>query len=369
MDDSGADAFTGREVTGQVLGGMRRLIRFGLDRRIAERIYEAIDAFAAPWLIEGRRWEGLAREASQSGRLVTARHWYRQAFYLFRVADFAYTDNVPAKLEAFDGLQRCFDTATSGIPLAPEMVTISAVGGEFDGMFVAPEGGDASPACLFIYGSDGIKEEHYWQSALPLVQRGIAVLVVDGPGQGAAVRRAGVPARADYETFASGCVDALLRDHRVVSSAIGVMGSSAGGYMAPRAFAHDRRLCALQINSALYTPLEGSWVHYPAARPQLRYNVQASSDREAYDIYTDFTLASVTNIDPSRPARIYHGSEDPRIPIEQAHKVGAMLGGQAEVIIWPGADHNLGNVATESHPQMWDWMAARLHEAAARGPR
>jgi len=46
MDDSGAEAFTGREVTGQVLGGMRRLIRFGLDRRIAERIYEAIDATA-----------------------------------------------------------------------------------------------------------------------------------------------------------------------------------------------------------------------------------------------------------------------------------------------------------------------------------
>lgn len=108
-------------------------------------------------------------------------------------------------------------------------------------------------------------------------------------------------------------------------------------------------------------------MHYPAARPQLRYNVQAGSDEEALRIYTDFTLAGMVNADPLRPARIYHGERDPRIPTDQAHKLGAFLGEAAEVIVWPGADHNLGNVATEAHPQMWDWMAARLFEAAVEG--
>ena len=372
MQRASTEQATGREVTGQVLGGLRRIIRFGLDDRIAAAVRERVEdgadveAFAARWIEAGHAWEARADAAAADGRLVTARHWYRQAFYLYRVADFAYTDNAPPKLEAFDALQRSFTAATSGIPPAPEAVEVEALGHRFEGMLVLPQGGDAVPVCLFIYGSDGIKEEHYWQSALPLVARGVGVLVVDGPGQGAAIRRDGVPARADYERFASACVDFLVAEPRVVSSAIGVMGSSAGGYYAPRAFATDTRLCALQVNSALHTPLEGSWIHYPAARPQLRYNVQAMSDDEASRIYTEFTLTGLTNADASRPARIYHGDQDPRIPVEQAHKLGAFLGDRAEVIIWEGADHNLGNVSAESHPQMWDWMAARLREAAGR---
>lgn len=372
MNATEIQEFDGKQVTGQVLGGMRRMMRFGLNTRIGEAVFSSIraeadiDEFAATWISEGHRWENRADTARRDGLLVSAREWYRQAFYLYRIADFAYTDNDPAKLDAFAGVRRCFEAATSGISLAPEALSISALGMSFDGFLVLPEGGDAIPLCIFIYGSDGIKEEHYWQSALPLVRRGIGVLVADGPGQGTAVRHHAVPALADYEVFASACVDALVDDGRILSHAIGVMGSSAGGYYAPRAFSQDPRLCALQVNSALHTSLEGSWIHYPAARPQLRYNVQAGSSAEAEEIYQDFTLSTVDNVDPSRPARIYHGSDDPRIPPSQAHKVGEFLGKRSEVIIWEGADHNLGNVAAEAHPQMWDWMARRLHEAKVR---
>ena len=72
--------------------------------------------------------------------------------------------------------------------------------------------------------------------------RGIALLMVDNPGVGEALRLRNMPLDIQTEHPAGACVDYLESRQDVDSERIGIMGISMGGYYAPRAAAFEKRL-------------------------------------------------------------------------------------------------------------------------------
>ena len=69
------------------------------------------------------------------------------------------------------------------------------------------------------------------------LQRGISVLMIDGPGQGGTLQRHKIVSRHDYEIPIGRCIDYLATRTDVDLSRIAVCGSSLGGYYAARAAA------------------------------------------------------------------------------------------------------------------------------------
>ena len=61
------------------------------------------------------------------------------------------------------------------------------------------------------------------------LQRGMSVLLVDGPGQGGTLRRHKLPTRHDYEVPIGKCIDWLEQRKDVDASRIAMSGSSLGG--------------------------------------------------------------------------------------------------------------------------------------------
>lgn len=343
---------------------LNRLSRSGLEPQVVSRVMSGGmdgDRFCPAWEAEGKHWEDLAAGAAAGGNAASARGWYRQAFYCYRLAEFARTENLPEKLRAYDASLRCFDGAVRGERWPPQKIRVHADGTEFRGFMVTPDSASPVPMVMAIYGADGNKEEHYWSTALPLVERGLGVLIADGPGQGWSLRHGGVGARPDFEVFASACVDALEAADRAVVDRLGLMGSSMGGYYAPRAFVADERFRVLLVNSALFDVVSGLWDVYEPIRPQLAYNIRARTLDEARAAYAPFNLGGIVNRDPARRACIFHGKSDSLMPFTEAEKVARLLGERTELVLWDGAGHNLGNVATEARPRMYDWLAARLH--------
>src|SRR4029434_7042748 len=98
-----------------------------------------------------------------------------------------------------------------------------------------------TPVLIMIPGLDSAKEE-LEAYELPFLGRGMATLLVDGPGQGEAEYR--FPIRGDYEVAASAIVDWIGKRGDLDARRIGLWGVSLGGYYAPRAAAHDKRICA-----------------------------------------------------------------------------------------------------------------------------
>src|SRR5919198_1488338 len=68
---------------------------------------------------------------------------------------------------------------------------------------------DRQPCLISMGGLDSIKDEMWFMQAHGAVQRGISVLMIDGPGQGGTLRRHKIANRPDYEVPVAYCIDYL----------------------------------------------------------------------------------------------------------------------------------------------------------------
>ena len=102
-------------------------------------------------------------------------------------------------------------------------------------------------------GLDSIKDEMWFMQAHGALQRGISVLMIDGPGQGGTLRRHGIPTRHDYEVPIGRCIDYLETRSDVDPRRIAVCGSSLGGYYAARAGCYEHRLAAAISHGAIWS--------------------------------------------------------------------------------------------------------------------
>ena len=94
---------------------------------------------------------------------------------------------------------------------------------------------------VFFDGLDVTKEIQYFKGVADLVARGIACLIVDGPGNGESIRFRNLYLRHDTEHYATPVFDYLAARPEVDAKRIGVMAISLGGYYAPRAAAFEKR--------------------------------------------------------------------------------------------------------------------------------
>lgn len=339
-----------------------RFTRLGLPMHVAEQVLagtESIGAWPERWEAAGAVWEHRAAEALAQGRVVTAREWFRIAFCCYRLSDFGIFEDSPQKAQVYQATLRTWEEAMKAAPIQPERLAVAYAGVQMPGYLVKPAGARGRvPAAVFIMGADGNKEEQYWNSGLPLAARGVAYLCVDGPGQGYSRRVYKLMARHDWEGAASAMLEYLLSRDDIDPDRIGIVGSSMGGYYAPRAFAVEKRFRCCLVNSALFSA-ESIWEFYPPVRPQLLYNIGIFDEAAAKAAYRPFTLAGVAEgID--RPLAIHHGGRDRLTPLAGAEELARRVSGPVDLRVWPEGSHNLGNIIHEAGPMMWDWVAEQL---------
>src|SRR5690606_5523733 len=176
---------------------------------------------------------------------------------------------------------------------------------------VADNAGHGSPVLIAFGGLDSFKEELYFMVGRGALERGISCLLVDGPGQGATLRKHGIHNRYDYEVPVGACIDYLEARGDIDTSRIAVSGSSLGGYYAARAAAFEPRLAAVVSHGAVWAVNE-SWgeadeTHGLAGH--IKWVFGAGSMREALEMGKAFTLEGV--VDRIRcPYLIVHGGFD-----------------------------------------------------------
>src|SRR5213078_1045584 len=123
-----------------------------------------------------------------------------------------------------------------------EPVEVPYEGTSLPALFVHAEGGARrSPALVFFDGFDVTKEIQYFKGVPDLVARGIACLIVDGPGNGESVRFRNLPLIADTEKYGTAAYEYLAARKEIDAKRIGVMAISLGGYYAPRAASLEPR--------------------------------------------------------------------------------------------------------------------------------
>ncbi|PHH85644.1 hypothetical protein CDD83_136 [Cordyceps sp. RAO-2017] len=124
-----------------------------------------------------------------------------------------------------------------------------------------PEAEDRRRPTLVVgNGYDGAQEELYHVVGAAALERGFNVLSYEGPGQPSVRRRQGLGFIPDWERVVTPVMDHVLAQTRLVDAdAVGLVGLSFGGYLAPRAAAFDHRFAAVMA-------LDGVWDFGPVMR-------------------------------------------------------------------------------------------------------
>jgi 2,6-dihydroxypseudooxynicotine hydrolase len=203
---------------------------------------------------------------------------------------------------------------------------------------------------------DSTKEElHAYEE--PFLARGIAVLALDGPGQGEAEYE--IPICGEYEGAAKLVVDWIENRTDLNAERTAIWGVSLGGYYAPRAAAFEKRLRAC---IALSGPFD--WAEIWDALPELtretfRVRSHSASQEEARSKAAALTLReAAARIEC--PLFIVAGRQDRLVPAAHAERLARAACGPVELLMVEDGGHNANNRPYRYRSASADWLAAQF---------
>jgi dipeptidyl aminopeptidase/acylaminoacyl peptidase len=323
---------------------------------------------------DGWNWLGdvAAGDADQSAaarHYVTARERLFAAANYYRSAEFFLAPDDPRKMATWERMVNAFERAGSLFEPSFEWLSWSAPDApdvEYPGYLVKPR--DTSgpvPVVVYLNGADGTKEESWYLGGKPLIDRGIAFLGIEGPGQGAPLRQHDVYTRPDYEAAVSPLLDQLEARDDIDSGRIGLVGISMGGYYAGRIASYEHRFRCVAVHGACFNIHDDLYEYFPPIRPQLEWITGTFGEEAARERLKEFDLGDhVGKI--QTPIYVTHGAQDVIISPEAAKKTWERLTVEDKTLrIWEeedigGAIHCSLDNPTQAYPEIADWLADRL---------
>jgi dipeptidyl aminopeptidase/acylaminoacyl peptidase len=378
---------------GQYMWSQAMMLAFGLaawrasdfgdvdraGRRLKDHVGDD-EAWFREWGIIAKEAEERAAEAESCRRYVTAGDAYLRACTYYFFAERFLSHQNPDKLQAYRKSLECLRKGSAIAIPELEKVNVPFERSHLSAYFLPPSNGSAPPypTVVFFDGLDICKEiaVHFGRE---LGRRGMACLVVDGPGQGESLRMQNIPSRHDYEVAAGAAVDYLEERKDIDRSRLGVMALSMGGYYAPRCAAFEKRFkaCvswgahydyhALWIKRRKVTEAGGSQISAPNFH--LPWVLGVKNMDEAMEALKPFTLKDVAKR-ITCPILITHGERDTIVPVENAYKLFNEISSKdKELRVFcadeGGAEHCQVDSVQVGLAYMADWMADHLQMRTA----
>jgi len=316
---------------------------------------ETWEAWADAWSRNGDMHAGLAQEAASEGRRLSAGEAWARATVGYHFAKFVWMVD-PERSRAIAG-RAVAAMAKTHEYLDPqaERIEVPLDGGRVVGNLRRPAADERPPLVLLVPGLDSTKEE-FFRLENVFLDRGMATLSIDGPGQGESGYD--LPIRPDYDVAVSAVLDALAGRSDVDLDRVGLLGVSLGGYYAPRVLAFEPRVKAGVGLSGPYR-FSDIWDDVP---PQTRETFVAKSfsadDREARAKAAELDLAGVAER-ITQPYLAITGKLDRLIPWEQTERAAREAPGGIFLLHEDG-NHGCANVPYKTRPVAADWLREQL---------
>ena len=324
------------------------------------------ESFHKAWAKIGNTIYEEAEVAHQNNNRATARRAYLRAFNYLRTSEFFLKPTDERKLPSYKKAIEAFEKAVQLFDHQPKKISIPFEGSVMQGYLFAPAGKTNAPVMIMFGGLDSLAEELYFGPAQLLNERGVALLVLDGPGQGAALRINHINTRYDYNVPATIAFDWTVENLKdeVDTSRIGIMAVSMGGYMAARSAAFESRFKICCIWGAVWSYYD-IWKNRPDNHPLaeiVMHIVGAENMTDARERLKQFTLEGVAE-KISMPTYVLHGEDDHQNFVENAYKLYEALTCVKTLQIIPkessGSAHCQIDNFTKTYT-MFDWIAKEM---------
>lgn len=345
-----------------------RLLANGVEHDDLVRTLGSIESWD-DWLGAWSRTAGehaeLMAGAQAAGHGRTAGEAALRAAVCFHVAKFNWPLGDDGARRATVRAAECLQQGLANLDPSAERVTAPVEGGLVVGTLRRPRPNvDTPPLVVLLGGFDSAKEEFVtWEQTF--LDRGVATLSLDAPGQGETALE--LELRAGIEDALVPALDACAARGGLAMDRVGVAGVSLGGLYATRSAAFDDRVKAVAAISAPYD-LGALW---PELRGLLRATfaerARAADDDSARRLAAEMALDGVIE-QVGVPVLVVAGGRDRVIPWEETRRL-ADGAADATWAFFADGNHACNNLAHRYRPLVADWFADLLAAPGHARPR
>ncbi len=337
-----------------------RFISNGVDANDFQRVTNSIerwDDWCQRWCECGAMHEQMGEKAEAQEHYTSAAYHYFHAAISYHFGKYLFVRKPHELRQAHEHVVHAYKRALPYFDFPGEHVEMAYEGGAtMYGVLRKPWHTPKPPVVILVPGLDSVKEElHIYGD--DFLKRGMAVLAIDGPGQGEMEFEHAM--RFDYEVPIKYTIDYLESRPDVDASRVGLMGVSLGGYYAPRAAAFEPRLKAAIANCGGYN-FVGHFDRLPMlTREAFTYRLKSANQSEARAKLAAFNLQGVME-KVKCPLLIIMGRRDRLVPPADAERMTAEAGEVAELWMFEDGNHVCNNIPYKHRPQQADWMRKKL---------
>jgi dienelactone hydrolase len=308
------------------------------------------------------RREEQGQQAETAGRLSEARaHYYIAACFYTNAMWAIYEDGNPERLRWQERKRACYDKFIEYAGRPIERVELPYEGKKIQAILHLPPQRKATekvPCILYIPGMDGVKEDNP-ANGDPFLERGFAVLAMDGPGQGE-TREAGIKCTAEnYADAGRLACDYLTQRPEIDAERLGVMGSSMGSYWAPRVVAAEKRFKACALSGVCMEP--GQYAIFNMSSPTFKLNYMYMSGYDDEAAFDDFcktlSLRGVT-AKITCPYMVVAGEDDEHCDMKFVYELMREIPAPKLLYVFEGERHSIRN--PRSRPLLVNWLTDAL---------
>jgi len=338
---------------------------------------EVLPQWQRAWTTLADRVEVLAEAELARGFTLSAGAKFRRAAAYALMSERMMRGHDAARAEAYSRARDLVRRAAGFCNEPVEPVEIPYANSSLPGLLYKAPGEARQPCLIFFSGFDVSKEYlHLFGIGRELAARGIAVLFIDHPGVGEALRLRGLHGFPETERVTSPCVDYLAGRNDIDADRIGVAGVSLGGYYAARAAAFEHRLAACicwggQWDYGAVTEArarrQGTALSVSGWAEHAQWVFGVDGMERVLEITAGMKLEDVAPLIEC-PLLVIHGAGDRQIPLEHAQKFFAAATGskKKELKLFDratgGAEHCQADNSSLGIEFLSDWAGETLHE-------
>ncbi len=337
-----------------------RFVANGVDLNDLQTLTTRIarwDDWCREWSACAAMHQRMGEDAEAQRNYVSAGDHFFQAAIDYHFGKFFFFQHPDEMRAAHDKAVATYQRALPYFDFPGERVAIPYENGAvMRGILRKPWHVAKPPVVIMLPGLDSVKEElHAYGN--DFLRRGLAVLAIDGPGQGEF--EFDYPLRYDYEVPLRYAFDYLERRADVAADHVGILGVSLGGYFATRAAAFEPRVRAA-IALAGWCAIAPHFDRAPLlTREAFVARLKVRDEAEARAALQNFTLEGVMQ-KVRCPLLVIMGRLDRVVPSEEADRMAATAGGETELWMFEDGNHVCNNIPYKYRPQQADWMQRRL---------
>jgi len=337
-----------------------RFIANGVDFNDFQRVTNSVerwDDWCQKWSECGAMHEQMGEQAEAEGYYESAAYHYLHAAIAYHFGKYLFVRKPHELRVAHEHVVHDYQRALPYFDFPGEHVAIPyEKGATMYGILRKPWHTPKPPVVILVPGLDSVKEELHTYGD-DFLRRGMAVLAIDGPGQGEMEFE--YPLRHDYEVPVKYAIDYLENRPDVDSGRVGLMGVSFGGQFAVRAAAFEHRIKAAIENCGPYDQTENFKGRPQISRETLVHRLKAANEEDALNKLRQFNLRGVAE-KVECPLLVIQGALDRLVPAAQGRRIAEEAGSRAELWFFEDGNHVNNNIIYKHRPQQADWMRKKL---------